>query len=49
MSFIKRLDGDTKHSMRVNSTAKEYIRGKEVADLSLNGREIKNGESRFPV
>jgi hypothetical protein len=44
---MKKLNDDTKRSMRVISTAKEYIRGKEVAELKLNGRQIKNGNAEM--
>ncbi len=44
-AFIRKLERDMESRMRVPTGTKEYITdSREVVELKLNGREIRNGE-----
>ena len=43
--FIAKLHKERTKSIRVNASAKEYLKSPKVTGLKWNGREIRNGES----
>jgi SpoVK/Ycf46/Vps4 family AAA+-type ATPase len=42
--FINKLAKERGDTIRLNIDAKDYIRGKEIQALELNGREIRNSK-----
>jgi SpoVK/Ycf46/Vps4 family AAA+-type ATPase len=44
-TFIKKLDDERGHYLRLTIDAKEYIEGKAIKAVKWNGREIRNGKS----
>jgi hypothetical protein len=42
--FVEKFE-EERRDIRINYTAKEYLRSDEVLDKNWNGREIRNGET----
>jgi len=42
--FVEKFQ-DERRDIRINWTAKEYLRSDEVLDRNWNGREIRNGKN----
>ena len=43
--FVEKFE-EERRDIRINWTAKEYLRSDEVLSKNWNGREIRNGETR---
>lgn len=44
-TFINKLEADRPH-IRVKYAVKEYLQSSEMRKFKMNGREIRNGETR---
>lgn len=45
MTFLTKLEAD-RPSIQVKYAVKEYLRSSEMREFEMNGREIRNGESK---
>lgn len=46
-TFFEKLELDRESTMRILSSAKDYVESSELQNLKWNGREIRNGNERF--